>query len=147
MPGRDSGARSLVQHFFDSRTGCVLLPVFPVLCGMILKIALIDKVTLPPVEHVVENYLRGIWLELISISYIGAIAWGYGRSTQGDNDLGRKIAVLSTVPAILFVFCLCFALAAPKLGFAGALFTITIPGVLGISSLAATSLLIREYSQ
>ena len=57
-----------MQKIFESRIACVLLSVFPVVCGMILKIALIDKVTLPPIEHVVENYLRGVWLELISIS-------------------------------------------------------------------------------
>ncbi|MDX8350163.1 hypothetical protein SLH49_19395 [Cognatiyoonia sp. IB215446] len=145
-PSISNGASQYFQSFIDNRAATIVLPLVPVFLGVMLKVALVDSVTLPPFEHMVENHIRGIWLEFISISYIGALAWGFGRSGANDADLGRKLVVLCVIPAIMFVLCLCFFLGFPKLGLGAPMFTIVIPGVLGLASLVSTSLAMREFS-
>lgn len=135
------------RNLVENRLAAVSLPLIPVFLGILLKIALVDKVNLPPLEHVVENHVRGIWLEFVSISYIGALAWGFGRSGTNDPALGQKLVVLSVIPAIIFILCLCFYLGLPKLGLSAPIYTVVVPAILGLASLVSTSLAIREFSR
>ena len=124
----------------------VTLPFVPIVVGMILKLSLIDQVTLPPYDHILENYLRGIWLEFISISYIGVMAWAYGQSMAHTENLNEKIVILVTVPAMIFIICLGTTLGLPKLGAVSVFVTVTVPAILGTTSLIFTSLAIRGFT-
>ncbi len=143
-----SGTKASSFSFLvENRIATVTLPLIPIFLGMMLKISLIDKVSLPPLEHLVENHIRGIWLEFISISYIGALAWGFGRSSSNDVTLGQKLVILCVIPAVMFILCLCLYLGFPKLGLNAPIYTIIIPAFLGLVSLISTSLAIREFSR
>lgn len=136
-----------MEYLKNSILVAVVLPFVPIVVGVILKLSLIDHVTLSPYEHFLENYLRGIWLELISISYIGVMAWAYGQSVNATERLSEKVVILVAVPAALFVLCLGAALGLPKFGIVSVLATVTVPAILGTTSLVFTSLAIRSFTK
>lgn len=147
IPAQTDQTFDRTKSLGSNRIAVSTLPLVPLLLGAALKVSIIDEPVLSAADHIIQNYINGSWIELISISFIGTFTWAVGRTNGTDAQLGSKIAYLSTIPVVAFIVCLGFHLGFPKFGYDGLLFKTTIPAFVGLASMVSTSLLIWKYSQ
>ena len=112
----------------------LLIPFIPVLVGVILKLALIDKVPTTPGERkifIVETYLTSLWLEFLVAAYILPI----GLFIRGISIKPALRVLMYISPAIAFIICSLFFLAVPKFGITSIWLVIGIPTFTGALAL------------
>jgi len=121
-------------------------PVIPLLTGACLKISIIDNVQTDPFSHIEANYFNGVWIELISISFIASISWGYANKNADAALKLEALILLIIYPIVIFIICLLLSLGLPKFGILDKSFTIFMPFALGMIALCSTSIFIRRLS-
>lgn len=111
----------------------LFIPLVPLLLGIALKISIFDEIPkskTEQIEFMISNYLKPLWLELLTISYLLPIGF-----LSGDSPTLKQRLTIYFNPVITFIVILFFILALPKFGLKSDLWIIYIPGVLGLFSM------------
>ncbi|MES0863070.1 hypothetical protein ABLN87_11985 [Ruegeria sp. SCPT10] len=130
----------------DNKIAAALLPLLPVMLAAVFKFSVIDDVNGDPYLHIFSNYVVGAWIDVLSISLIGAIAWAYA-SAGHERFIAKELAIIVAAPMLTLVVCVFFRLGAPKMNWNGDLYVVYIPLCLSLFSLAFSSVMIRELSK
>ena len=120
-----------------------MAPFIPVLIGIILKVSLIDDVpTKSDDRHtfIIETYLTPMWLEFLVVAYILPVGLFLKGVTINPNH--RTLMYIS--PAIAFVICALFFLAAPKFGIFNIWIVIGVPTIISGIVLLLMGYLVRS---
>lgn len=137
-----------MQKYIDNKVAAAILPLVPLCFGMFLKFSIVDKVpnAVEPTDHIYNTYLVGAWVEVISISIVGAIVWAYAIDST-HTDVGRELMLILIVPFIVAFLCAGIYLGAPKMQFTSSFATVHLPNILSVCSLCWSSIMIREVSK
>ncbi|WP_420858306.1 hypothetical protein [Marivivens marinus] len=133
-------------RLFDNKLAAALLPLIPLVMGAAFKFAVIDEPNGDPFLHLFDSYIVGAWIEVISISMVGAIAWAYA-SAGHERQLGQELIIVVVAPLIALIVCIVLRLGAPKLDWANDWTTVYLPLILSLVALAFSSVMIREVSK
>jgi hypothetical protein len=117
-----------------SRRGLIgaLTPFVPVLVGVGLKFSLLDSAPVSVGDHLLTEYLRSAWLDLLVTATITGVSWFL---VERRVDMAAGIVFLA-IPLASFVLCIIFSLGFPKAGVDGPMWTVACPTALGVVSLA-----------
>jgi hypothetical protein len=120
------------------KLGKILLPLIPIMFGIALKMALVDKVPDDKLQDfIINTYARPIWLELIVIAFLIPL------SKIIDGSLvGIKLKITYISPIVVFVINLFLVLAMPKFGIENNFINIYIPGILSLTNLSINQYMI-----
>lgn len=113
-----------------------LLPFVPVLVGIGLKFALIDRLRdgTEVGDHFFETYLRPAWIEFLVTAYVLGFAGLISSTMRTAADLWLLLAL----PAVCFVLCLLLTLGTAKAGVASDLLQVYLPAAIATVSIATT---------
>lgn len=130
----------------DNKISAALLPLVPLAIASTFKFSIIDDVNGDPYIHIFNNYVVGAWIEVLSISLIGAIAWAYA-SAGHERSLGKEFAIIVSAPTVALFVCIFLRLGAPKLNWTSDAVVVYSPLAFSLLSLAFSSVMIREVSK
>lgn len=130
---------------FLSRRGLVgaATPFAPVLVGVALKFSLLDSAPASVGDHLLAQYLRSAWLDLLVTATITGVSWFL---VERKVHTAAGIVFLAT-PLACFVLCIIFALGFPKAGVSGLFWTVACPTILGVFSLALCGNALATWSK
>lgn len=135
-----------IKRIFDNKFAAAILPLIPLFLAASFKFSVNDHVNGDAFGHIYQNYIVGAWIDIITLSFIGAIAWGYA-SLGHEKNLSTELAILISIPIVTAVICLVLTLGGPKLNYTGEWVTVYIPILLSIISVSFCSVMIREVSK
>jgi hypothetical protein len=110
-----------------------LVPLFPIVVGIVLKLGFIDSVPAQArYKFMIDNYGRPMWIDLVVGAYI--LAAGV-LLTVKPNISSLTKQFLLYVPAGSFIVSIVSSLVLPKFGFIGDLWSVWIPAAVGYVSI------------
>lgn len=118
-------------------------PFVPVAVGIGLKFSLLDTITGPVPDFIFNNYIRGLWLDLLVTAAITGVSWYL---SGGRSEL-RAGLVFLVVPLASFVICIVLAVGVPKSGVANPLITVFAPLAAATLSLALSGHAVATWSR
>ncbi|SMC50735.1 hypothetical protein SAMN06297251_10348 [Fulvimarina manganoxydans] len=108
-----------------------LVPFIPVVIGIGLKFALIDKPGQDLFEHFYSTYLAPAWIEFLVTAFVIGITAMLSQPTVNKTD----ILVFAALPALCFVVCTILALGTAKARIESSVMQVYMPGILAAISL------------
>jgi len=130
----------------DNKLSAALLPLFPVVIGSIVKFSVVDTPTDDPTTFFYQNYIAGAWVEILTVSMVGVIAWGYSGQLK-KPELVQELVIIMSAPLIVALICIALRLGLPKFNIESDYLTVALPLFLSYASLAFSSIMIREFSK
>ena len=115
-----------------------MLPFLPLFVGILLKFSLIDEKPVDLVKHFKDNYIDGVWIDLIVTSYITGSAWFISRINNLPKETASIFSYIILYPAICFVACIVLTHGLKNANIEFELLTIYLPAIIGATSIAVS---------